>query len=144
MKAEIPVHVSPWERPGTLSTVHPDSDAGVPVLIDPETDETYSPGDTLVKGITVNPISPVSGWISSPVWRAWEEGIRIARAALGSVLSNAGQGETSKFPHHCLRCGYDWIGIFANPKVCPKCKTPYWHTKKRLSTGPPRKIVAQG
>jgi len=31
----------------------------------------------------------------------------------------------------CLRCGHDWYKRTPKkPKVCPKCKTPYWDSKK--------------
>jgi predicted Zn-ribbon and HTH transcriptional regulator len=31
----------------------------------------------------------------------------------------------------CERCGYEWVGRSKNePKVCPKCKSPYWNTPK--------------
>ena len=28
----------------------------------------------------------------------------------------------------CERCGHEWRGrsLDANPRVCPKCKSPYW------------------
>lgn len=33
--------------------------------------------------------------------------------------------------HKCFRCGHEWrpkkMGI---PKVCPKCKSPYWDRPK--------------
>ena len=35
----------------------------------------------------------------------------------------------------CKRCGHDWIqrGIEL-PKVCPRCKSPYWNKKRRKET----------
>ena len=32
----------------------------------------------------------------------------------------------------CERCGHDWVtrGI-EMPKVCPRCKSPYWNTPKK-------------
>ena len=35
--------------------------------------------------------------------------------------------------NHCLRCGKTWIGRTPFPAVCPKCHSPYWRTKKRVS-----------
>src|SRR5262245_57570541 len=38
----------------------------------------------------------------------------------------------------CERCGHEWIPRGENdqePKVCPKCKNPYWNT-------PPRKAAS--
>lgn len=33
----------------------------------------------------------------------------------------------------CVRCGHTWPPRTQNlPKVCPKCKSPYWNTEKRV------------
>lgn len=34
----------------------------------------------------------------------------------------------------CTRCGHIWKprkGVDRKPKVCPKCKSPYWDTLRR-------------
>lgn len=34
----------------------------------------------------------------------------------------------------CERCEHDWVPRDAEaelPKVCPKCKSPYWNTPRR-------------
>jgi len=32
----------------------------------------------------------------------------------------------------CLRCNHKWVPREENqPKVCPKCKSPYWNTPRR-------------
>lgn len=33
----------------------------------------------------------------------------------------------------CERCGHQWIPLDINkePKVCPKCKSPYWNVKRK-------------
>jgi uncharacterized Zn ribbon protein len=32
----------------------------------------------------------------------------------------------------CERCRHEWVARGAEePKVCPKCKTPYWNTPKK-------------
>lgn len=39
----------------------------------------------------------------------------------------------------CTRCGYEWVpryyysegGEMVPPKVCPKCKSPYWNQERR-------------
>jgi predicted Zn-ribbon and HTH transcriptional regulator len=36
----------------------------------------------------------------------------------------------------CERCGHKWApreNVVARPKVCPKCKSAYWNTPKRLN-----------
>ena len=32
----------------------------------------------------------------------------------------------------CKRCGHEWTPRNSNPpKVCPKCKSPYWDRERR-------------
>lgn len=33
----------------------------------------------------------------------------------------------------CERCGHEWIpnDIKKEPRVCPKCKSPYWNIPRR-------------
>jgi DNA-directed RNA polymerase subunit RPC12/RpoP len=37
----------------------------------------------------------------------------------------------------CERCGHKWLPkdetMKDKPKVCPKCKSPYWDTPRRLN-----------
>jgi predicted Zn-ribbon and HTH transcriptional regulator len=39
--------------------------------------------------------------------------------------------------YHCDRCGHEWLardvgrGKGEDPRVCPKCKSPYWNTPRR-------------
>lgn len=35
--------------------------------------------------------------------------------------------------YRCLRCGHEWIPRekAVEPRVCPKCKNPYWNTPKK-------------
>ena len=39
--------------------------------------------------------------------------------------------------YRCERCGHEWVPRKANehPRVCPKCKSPYWDRPKGRSTG---------
>ncbi len=30
----------------------------------------------------------------------------------------------------CLRCRWSWPTKQDHPKVCPKCKSPYWNTPR--------------
>ncbi len=35
--------------------------------------------------------------------------------------------------YRCERCAHEWIPRdTAEPKVCPKCKSPYWNTPKKV------------
>lgn len=35
--------------------------------------------------------------------------------------------------YRCDRCGYEWLprGDVKDPKVCPKCHSPWWDTPKK-------------
>ena len=34
--------------------------------------------------------------------------------------------------YKCERCGHEWVPRKAQePKVCPKCKSPYWDVPKK-------------
>ena len=37
--------------------------------------------------------------------------------------------------YRCERCGHEWIprDFDTEPRVCPKCKSPYWNQAKRTS-----------
>jgi uncharacterized protein with PIN domain len=51
--------------------------------------------------------------------------------------------------HRCERCGHEWVprgpraenrpkgkaGESAKPRLCPKCKSPYWETAKQKAKG---------
>lgn len=38
-----------------------------------------------------------------------------------------------KVAYRCERCGYVWIPRKQElPKVCPRCKSPYWDRPRRL------------
>ncbi len=36
--------------------------------------------------------------------------------------------------HKCYRCGHEWRPIHSEdvPRVCPKCKSPYWDRPKTI------------
>jgi len=37
----------------------------------------------------------------------------------------------------CERCGHEWIARGTEePKVCPKCKSPYWNIPKKDKKSP--------
>jgi predicted Zn-ribbon and HTH transcriptional regulator len=40
----------------------------------------------------------------------------------------------------CERCGHEWVpkDIKQEPRVCPKCKSPYWNKPRR------EKLVKKG
>lgn len=34
--------------------------------------------------------------------------------------------------YRCLRCEHEWLPrINGEPKVCPRCKSPYWNIPKK-------------
>jgi predicted Zn-ribbon and HTH transcriptional regulator len=40
--------------------------------------------------------------------------------------------------YQCERCGHKWVPREEEfPKVCPKCKSPYWNTARKLPTKKP-------
>lgn len=42
-------------------------------------------------------------------------------------------GEITLKGFKCERCGHEWVPREEEqPKVCPKCKSPYWNTPRRL------------
>lgn len=39
--------------------------------------------------------------------------------------------------YRCERCGHEWVprgGLEDEPKVCPKCRSPYWNTPRKAKT----------
>jgi len=32
----------------------------------------------------------------------------------------------------CLRCPHEWASKKEHPRVCPKCKSPYWDVERRV------------
>ena len=38
--------------------------------------------------------------------------------------------------YRCERCEHEWLPRGGkNPKVCPKCKSPYWDTPRKSAKG---------
>jgi predicted Zn-ribbon and HTH transcriptional regulator len=38
--------------------------------------------------------------------------------------------------YRCERCGHEWVPrINQPPRVCPKCKSPYWDRPRREKKG---------
>ena len=38
----------------------------------------------------------------------------------------------TQYGYKCLRCGHQWVPRKKDyPRICPKCKTPYWDKEKR-------------
>jgi len=34
--------------------------------------------------------------------------------------------------YRCERCGHEWVArCKEEPRVCPKCKSPYWNVPKK-------------
>ena len=46
----------------------------------------------------------------------------------------------------CERCGHKWVPretTTEEPKVCPKCKSPYWNVPKKNRKGGVNKTINQ-
>jgi predicted Zn-ribbon and HTH transcriptional regulator len=39
--------------------------------------------------------------------------------------------------YRCERCGHEWVPREGTqePRVCPKCKSPYWNVPRRAKPG---------
>ena len=40
--------------------------------------------------------------------------------------------------HRCLRCGHEWVPFKSSveqPRVCPRCKSPYWNKARKEKKG---------
>lgn len=38
--------------------------------------------------------------------------------------------------YRCERCGWEWVPRVEHvPRVCPKCKSPYWDRPRRPAPG---------
>jgi len=38
--------------------------------------------------------------------------------------------------YRCERCGHEWVprgDVSVEPRVCPKCKSPYWDRQRKMS-----------
>ena len=45
--------------------------------------------------------------------------------------------------YQCLRCGHKWVPRITSeePRICPKCKSPYWNRSKRVKLATSEKIT---
>ena len=60
----------------------------------------------------------------------WVEHTRDIIAALG-MRATVPKSSVNVTGWKCGRCGHEWIPqITAEPKRCPKCKSPYWNKKR--------------
>lgn len=46
--------------------------------------------------------------------------------------------------YRCDRCNHEWLprDKAQDPKVCPKCKSPYWNTPRKVGPGKPPTTAA--
>ena len=46
--------------------------------------------------------------------------------------------EIKVLQYECERCSHKWIPreLSVEPKVCPKCKSPYWDTPRKEKSKP--------
>ena len=48
--------------------------------------------------------------------------------------------EIKMMGYRCTRCGHEWVprvNATAPPRVCAKCKSPYWDRQRRSRPAPP-------
>ena len=63
------------------------------------------------------------------------------------LLKGDSMAVISKRGYLCDRCNHEWVPRAATteaPKVCPKCKSPYWNTPRRSSVHVGRKESTWG
>jgi len=48
--------------------------------------------------------------------------------------------------HRCWRCSHEWLSYDKNniPKVCPKCKSPYWDRERLTPKKENKKTKSKG
>ena len=48
-----------------------------------------------------------------------------------------GMSKVQLLGYHCERCHHRWVPrtVTGEPRVCPKCKSPWWNTPKKRTTG---------
>jgi len=57
------------------------------------------------------------------------------------IRSNSGMiaqmGKVKLWGYRCLRCGHEWLprDKTRDPRVCPKCKSPYWDKPRKNGSG---------
>ena len=47
----------------------------------------------------------------------------------------------------CERCSHVWVPrrrTVSEPKICPKCKSPYWNKPRKLTTSPEKQAANRG
>jgi len=46
-----------------------------------------------------------------------------------------GMAKVQLWGYHCERCAHEWVPRASSgtdePKVCPKCKSPYWNVPRK-------------
>jgi DNA-directed RNA polymerase subunit RPC12/RpoP len=48
-----------------------------------------------------------------------------------------GKIQLTVWGYRCERCGHEWVpreGTEGEPRVCPKCKSPYWNKPRKSDT----------
>jgi predicted Zn-ribbon and HTH transcriptional regulator len=54
---------------------------------------------------------------------------------LGSNILTMGKIPITVMGYRCERCGHEWVprDFDAEPRVCPKCKSPYWNSPRKAT-----------
>jgi predicted Zn-ribbon and HTH transcriptional regulator len=49
--------------------------------------------------------------------------------------------EVKVYLYTCERCEYEWVPriIEDEPRICPKCKSPYWNKPRRVDAAAKRR-----
>ena len=69
------------------------------------------------------PKEPISGRLKIKQYEAYMDEIKRYRIAEEIILTKINKS----------RCGHEWVPRDSKePKVCPKCKSPYWDRPKKM------------
>ncbi|KKH45968.1 hypothetical protein [Methanosarcina sp. 1.H.A.2.2] len=49
-------------------------------------------------------------------------------------MANAKGSKVLIVGNKCYRCGHEWLPTGDTPRVCPRCKSPYWDRPRKSET----------
>ena len=67
------------------------------------------------------------------------EGISLTGYTRRVILQ--GMAKVKLDGYRCDRCGHEWLprDKRQDPKVCPRCKSPYWNTPRKVAAKPAKR-----